>query len=516
MFLKNETQKYSQISKFSDISSQYDLYNNSIIKELNHSFNFNLSSNYVIDEEIYLTFSQQALNNLKNGLIPILIKKFSKVKLKDVRIKKRIDFLGNIDLKLIDIYFSLNDIETSQLQININQNSQLLEIYLENASSQMLFNYEFLSNFYNITSNGFLNLNHIGIILKIQPTSINKIVDQNELKLFSIVITEFSFSDKIKFQMILQSDGKLEKIMKYVISQLGNIIRIAVNDAYNSQLLILANKFLIEFFSNQNGIRYFPNTLISMKYSLSKDVSFSNSCLQFLFNSEIIYNNKSNHFPPSTLPAQGPSENFVFILNSNIVNEGLYALHKQNLIKFNIGYHDVYNKTTNSSILNTTTFNHILEGMKKRYQNELPMNLTITTDEDVDPLLRISSNNLTTELGVDVGFLVNDNKGSTEQAFLAFLDAKIELFIEIINGKLQGKILSHQFGDFKIKEKVIDINETSLKLLFRILLPIVESYINDILKNGLVIPNIYGFSFKKSNFTIGEGYFKFDIFPLIE
>jgi len=181
-----------------------------------------------------------------------------------------------------------------------------------------------------------------------------------------------------------------------------------------------------------------------------------------------------------------------------------------------ISYEMLYNETTKSSPLNTTTVGTYVKQILDRYGKEKPIDLNCTSART--PKISFTKGDTSGQLAAECLFIVRNSSDLNETAFNALIDFTSKLDISLDKGVIKAKLKDINFNEIKITEsKIGDINGESIKgLLNLISTVIVEAINNQLFAKGITIPSISGISFNDTDINIFDGYVKFGMNPIFE
>lgn len=446
----------------------------------------------------------------------VVIEKFllyKELSIQDYHLKQKIDFIGTIQLDIVEQKFKFVELSSESMNIEFIENDKLA-ISIKDVKADLHFNYDFKSNFYSNKGTGTILFSRVIIKMKNQITEVkNKLEPEKMGPCFEIMSLDIESIDMdIKFD----NEGQLEKIIKGIILNLKNAIVETIQKKFNSDYIYSVNDSLRESLANMKLSFQVAKYGLTISYSMDGLPTIQNKLLTCAFNAEIYDANYKYDEKPYPLPPIRDTLSSVDILfNQFILENYLYIMYQQNRLNWNI------ESTTGSFPLSVNTFQDCFPGIKEKYTDDEPIDLYIVQKANPEFVFTEKEPKGQTKfrLNCNIEFNVKKNE-QKETAVAGDVILEIEFEFELKDGKISCIFLILAFKQFTQTQSLIgnidpDVFIKGTEEISDLLLQNINDKLEDIFKE-LVIPSFMGIKFDRSNVFIHEKYLQIGISPYVE
>jgi hypothetical protein len=477
---------------------------------LSHFINLSLCFD-ITSPSLRFSVSQAGVDSLESEFFPVFLTG-EKIKLDDIIIKQHLDFLGTIRLNITDSQFLIDGFKGENVKILFNERNTV-QIYFNNLTGNINFNYSFKSGFYENNSPGFVNVSNISIEIQTDLLSQPNFYEPTKLSP-KVNITNFQ-SDIGGVDVNFKNLGNLEKIIKYLIDNVQEAFIKLIKEKLSLSSGNI-NKLINEKLAKIKLEDEVPQTNLTIGYTLSSDPQVLNKNLEFSLNTTIIDKNTNETYSGQPYPIphamSNSSELLTTYINENVVESGLFILYKENKTNYFIN-------SQNISTLTTLTLGFVIPELYEHYKDTKKVDINLNAEKM--PQISFQENLTLIELDYLTDFIVhvNDtlNPPQVETAFKADLKMNINFTILMHGGVLKAKLNEIKINKFNVTNSNIGpIDDKNLpdKLngFLNGFLQVISNKIDEVL-GKFKIPEFRGISFNQTEMMIHPGYLEVSTTP---
>lgn len=458
------------------------------------------------ESNVILNINDNSLNKLCYGLFPYIKEHISSITFPSCSFKERLPFLGNINFEIYDSQMLFNEISFDSFQTTIRQND--INLNIKNITAFIHFRYNFSSTFQNTSHEfGYTELTNLSI-----DTNFNFVRVQS--KKFSdsyfplITLKKLELNNFVSI-LNLSKTGKVGNTLKYLFSTISLALNGLINSQYKQIVFESINQTLkIVAETKLSPYIILKDYNLSIYYSINKDIIYFDNSIQIELISHVFNYDNQKSGVESINMINTISNDIEVNINSSIINDLLFSLHTNKLIKFEL---------LNEKIpaLNTKNFDFI-KGIKERYYGDFPINLLIQSNKYY-PNLILKKGIITGKINMLSDFFVVLSDDYSEKAFSLIFDINFTAFIYVANGILLGNIKEISIYSIEPVDSLIYIDYQSINIFFKSLIPELLDICNSVLSDkGIKIPHIGNLYFDELFVNIKEDYITIEIQPVIK
>lgn len=488
-----------------------------------------------INPGLKFSFSNKEINYMKDALINNITNLISNININNIELEKKVPFLGKILLNIENIKFDFTEFKKNNvnLEINANNSHTINLIIKDNANVKIKFDYFFQSGFYvsKTNSKGLLEISNLNFNVLFNINELNLVNNFNYEKgkyLITPNIINIIFNNQFNLNLNLLDNNNLltNNIFEDFVSKIVKLLSISLyeniisnNDLIN-RFCNISNTYLNKHFSLIDPLIRIPlnniHNNIYIDLSSIESIVYQKDKIQFNLLMNIYNNNFRSNISGVELPSYEdnksilPNDILIYI-NQNSIFDAINAAYQNNIINISLDYNDFYNKTTNNSLLNTTTFNLLFSDMADKITNEIPMKINCYADE-FKPLLDLSYNNSCILIGINCLFYVKDNN-KYNYIFNIFFDLNVQFNFFIEKNYIKIKVFDLFAYNIKTNNNnYVKINPYELCFIINNTSPILLNEINKILfDKGIRLPVINNFKLYNTSLKVYNGYIEIKI-----
>lgn len=461
-----------------------------------------------------IAITQTGLKNFESVYLPQYIND-KPLPMQPFKYEGHVDFLGNILLDTKDNKLTFHKLSDETVDLELKEPNKL-NMILNGITADYDFNYDFQSGFYKNKGSATLKITEIKADVTAIVNSIKNAKNQNKIgpniEILDLGITVF------KFEIVFtESDGKLEKTVKFFIDHLQITVKKLIEKDLMKTVGIQLNQKLKQKFENLDlDVEIMKNTLaIDISLESEPMIAKDTNILELNFNGTIYgplvtekYINKPSNIPAVT----DNTKSFYGLINEYVFNTLFFTLFKNDLLKFKILSEPIH--------LTTDNFKSNIPNLLVKYgSKKMDLNIKVTQQ----PLWTITPGKTNLDLYADTEFIVRLNDTYNETALITNEKITFAIDLSFKNGAIVCNIKTIEVTDLTIKDTKVEADPklvqgglntifTASKLLFNLA-------INDAIKKVTdKLPEYLKPFLKTGEFSQNDGFIQiaFNTFKLAE